>query len=139
MRQAVLSGLVCCAILPVPGIGAGVPGMPEPPSTEVLAALRALRVELVPTPPAPIFKLRYAGPITRPFGPLCYGFAGYSETCIRLSEPWLTPAAVVELYAPGGVPLDLLAGYQLRVRFPSWTKKVFMPEHIQPSQSVPSP
>lgn len=109
----------------------------EPPSEAVLIALRSLRVELLTSRTPPVFRLFYSGPITRLSGPLCYSFAGYSETCTDLSEPWLTPAAAIELYAPGGVPMDLLAGYRLLVRFPHWTEETFMPHHT--ARPAPTP
>lgn len=110
----------------------------EGPTGPVLDALRAIDVELESDAPAR-YRLHYRGPLARPFGPLCYRFAGYNETCTRLPEPWLTPASRIELFAPGGVPLDLLDGYQLLLRFPYWTEETFVPRHQHPSPARGAP
>lgn len=71
------------------------------------------------------FVLAYHGP-TMPFrGLLCYHFAGYNETCMDPRIEWLTPATEIELYAPGGVPRDLLEGYMMLVRYPALSERVF--------------
>jgi len=71
------------------------------------------------------FRLHYRGP-TMPFrGPLCYGFAGYNETCFELELDWLTPATTIDLHAPGGVPRDLLAGYMMLVRYPAMAERTY--------------
>ena len=119
---ALLSGL----LLSPGGVTAAEAGRIAPPTAAVLDGLRAMTATLQTTAP-PRFVLHYQGPVTKPFGPLCYRFAGYNETCRSLPEGWLTPATAVELYAPGGVPLDLLSGYQLVIRFPYWTDAVFKP------------
>lgn len=67
----------------------------------------------------PTFVLSYSGPIVEFSGELCYGFAGYNETCLRPKLEWLTPATQIELIAPGQVPEELLKGYTLLVRFPA--------------------
>lgn len=69
-------------------------------------------------PAQPYIDFRFHGPITEFFGPLCYHFAGYNETCLPAKKRWLTPATSIELIAPGQVPLELLQGYILLVRFP---------------------
>ena len=109
-------------------LNAAAPTRMPAPSPEVLEALRTLTTTLQTTAP-PRFVLHYRGPVTQPFGPLCYRFAGYNETCRSVPDGWLTPAMTLELYAPGGVPLDLLIGYQLELRFPYWTEEVFKPQH----------
>ncbi len=69
------------------------------------------------------FQLHYHGP-RMPFrGPVCYGFAGYNETCRDAGIRWLTPATAIELWAPGGVPRDLLEGYVMLVRFPALSER----------------
>jgi hypothetical protein len=71
------------------------------------------------------FVLHYRGP-TMPFhGPLCYAFAGYNETCTRPRTEWLTPATTIELWAPGGVPRDLLLGYVMTVRYPALSQRTY--------------
>ena len=68
--------------------------------------------------------LDYRGPLREYRGPISYGFAGYSETCIHAESKWLTPATRLRLPGPGQVPRDLLAGYTLVVRLPGegyWT------------------
>jgi hypothetical protein len=71
------------------------------------------------------FELHYRGP-TMPFhGPLCYAFAGYNETCTRPRVEWLTPATAIELWAPGGVPRELLLGYVMTVRYPALSQRTF--------------
>lgn len=71
------------------------------------------------------FQLHYRGPTMAFRGLLCYGFAGYNETCMDPKLRWLTPATTIELYAPGGVPRDLLDGYTLEVRYPAYSDRVF--------------
>lgn len=66
----------------------------------------------------PRFLLHYRGPVTAFRGELCYGFAGYNETCLRPSFKWLTPATSIALYAPANVPVELLYGYRLEVAAP---------------------
>ena len=76
------------------------------------------------------FRLHYHGS-RMPFrGPVCYAFAGYNETCRDPPIRWLTPATVIELWAPGGVPRDLLTGYTMLVRFPALSERQyhFVPE-----------
>lgn len=71
------------------------------------------------------FVLAYRGR-TMPFrGHLCYWFAGYNETCLDPQLEWLTPATEIELYAPGGVPRDLLAGYVMLVRYPALSERIY--------------
>lgn len=71
------------------------------------------------------FRLHYHGP-RMPFrGPVCYAFAGYNETCRDPHIHWLTPATVIDLWAPGGVPRDLLEGYTMLVRFPALSERRF--------------
>ena len=72
-----------------------------------------------------LFVLAYRGP-TMPFrGLLCYYFAGYNETCLDPHVEWLTPATEIELFAPGGVPRDLLQGYMMLVRYPALSQRTF--------------
>jgi hypothetical protein len=66
----------------------------------------------------PYIEFSFHGPITELIGPLCYHFAGYNETCLPTQRRWLTPATTIELIAPGQVPVELLQGYILLVRFP---------------------
>lgn len=66
----------------------------------------------------PYIEFSFHGPITEVVGPLCYHFAGYNETCLPAQRRWLTPATTIELIAPGQVPVELLQGYILLVRFP---------------------
>jgi hypothetical protein len=69
------------------------------------------------------FRLHYRGS-TMPFrGPVCYAFAGYNETCRDPDIDWLTPASVIDLWAPGGVPRELLEGYVMLVRFPALSER----------------
>ena len=71
------------------------------------------------------FRLHYHGP-NMPFrGPLCYGFAGYNETCFDLELDWLTPATTIDLHAPGGVPRDFLQGYTMLVRYPAMAERTY--------------
>jgi hypothetical protein len=87
-------------------------------------ALAGMRVTLTTHQPYR-FVLAYRG-ATRPFrGLICYGFAGYNETCMDPHLEWLTPATEIELYAPGGVPRDLLEGYVLEVRYPAISDETF--------------
>ena len=122
-------------LLPLPLLGAGV-GHIDPPSSAVLDGLHSMTASLRRTAPAR-FVLNYQGPVVKPFGPLCYRFAGYNETCRSLPDGWLTPATEVALYAPGGVPLDLLDGYQLLVRFPYWSETVFQPTLLTEPERKP--
>ena len=65
----------------------------------------------------PQVRFRYGGAITAYSGQLCYHYAGYNETCQPLPELWVTPATNIILLTPGQVPVDLLRGYTLLVRF----------------------
>lgn len=76
-------------------------------------------------PTQPHIEFSFHGPITETFGPLCYHFAGYNETCLPPQQRWLTPATTIELIAPGQVPLELLRGYILLVRFPWLSDDVY--------------
>ena len=71
------------------------------------------------------FVLAYHGPNVPYRGMLCYHFAGYNETCLDPNLDWLTPATTIELYAPGGVPRELLEGYMMLVRYPSLSERMF--------------
>lgn len=71
------------------------------------------------------FVLAYHGPVVPFRGSVCYHFAGYNETCLTPKLRWLTPATELALYAPGGVPRDLLPGYTLLVRFPALSPRTF--------------
>lgn len=73
----------------------------------------------------PHIELSFHGPITETFGPLCYHFAGYNETCLPTQQRWLTPATTIKLIAPGQVPVELLQGYILLVRFPWRSDEVY--------------
>ncbi len=97
--------------------------IPEPPPQ---AAFNLAKMELTLKRNPPYrFRLHYRGP-TMPFrGPLCYGFAGYNETCMKLDLRWLTPATTIELHAPGGVPRDLLQGYVMLVRYPAMAERTY--------------
>jgi len=114
-RTLLLSLLLTC---PWPAAG-----MPEPPPG---AAANLARMTLTLSEEKPYrFRLHYRGP-TMPFrGPLCYGFAGYNETCFDLELNWLTPATTIDLHAPGGVPRDLLSGYMMLVRYPALADRTY--------------
>lgn len=71
------------------------------------------------------FVLSYHGGVTPFHGRVCYWFAGYNETCMDPKLAWLTPATRIELYAPGGVPRDLLEGYLMLVRYPAVSERTF--------------
>ncbi len=73
----------------------------------------------------PQIEFSFHGPITESYGPLCYHFAGYNETCLPAQQRWLTPATTIELIAPGQVPVELLQGYILLVRFPWRSDEVY--------------
>ena len=75
------------------------------------------------TEPPYRFRLHYRGPTTPFRGPVCYAFAGYNETCRDPNIQWLTPATVIDLWAPGGVPRELLEGYVMLVRFPALSER----------------
>lgn len=77
------------------------------------------------TPVQPHIEFSFHGSITETFGPLCYHFAGYNETCLPPQQRWLTPATTIELIAPGQVPVELLQGYILLVRFPWLSEDVY--------------
>ncbi|HEX7037392.1 MAG TPA: hypothetical protein VF210_16595 [Pseudomonadales bacterium] len=94
--------------------------------------LAAMQVELTDRQPYR-FVLRYRGPNTPFRGMVCYHFAGYNETCLDPGIDWLTPATRIELYAPGGVPRDLLEGYMLLVRFPALSERTFRYPPTRPS------
>ncbi len=70
------------------------------------------------TDPPVTIVLDYKGPLREYRGRLCYGFAGYSETCFIPESRWLTPASRWRLPGPGQIPLDLLSGYTLLIRLP---------------------
>jgi hypothetical protein len=71
------------------------------------------------------YTLAYRGPL-QPFrGHICYSFAGYNETCVDPHLAWLTPATEITLYAPGGVPRDLLEGYVMLVRYPALSERTY--------------
>jgi len=97
--------------------------MPAPPPG---ATVNLERMTLTLSGEKPFrFRLHYRGP-TMPFrGPLCYGFAGYNETCFDLELDWLTPATRIDLHAPGGVPRDLLQGYMMLVRYPAMADRTY--------------
>ncbi|MEQ8484539.1 MAG: hypothetical protein RIB46_09265 [Pseudomonadales bacterium] len=71
------------------------------------------------------YTLTYRGRLLPFRGHICYGFAGYNETCIDPGIEWLTPATKIELYAPGGVPRDLLEGYVMEVRYPVLSARTY--------------
>jgi hypothetical protein len=71
------------------------------------------------------YVLAYRGPLLPFRGPVCYAFAGYNETCVDLRIDWLTPATDIELYAPGGVPRELLTAYVMEVRYPALSERTF--------------
>lgn len=104
---------------------------PEP--SAVTEHLDTMRLTLTDSKPYR-FVLHYRGP-TVPFrGELCYGFAGYNETCTRPRLEWLTPATDIELWAPGGVPRDLLLGYVMLVRFPALSTRTYSFRLMAPDQ-----
>ena len=71
---------------------------------------------------APVtFVVRYLGPNRQVRGPVCYSFAGYNEVCLATGTRWFTRATELRLPAPGGVPLEFLSGYVIRLRFPDVT------------------
>ncbi|MEQ8858372.1 MAG: hypothetical protein RIC56_06975 [Pseudomonadales bacterium] len=94
------------------------------PATTGQHPLAAMTMTLTPEQPYR-FVLAYHGPTMEFRGFLCYGFAGYNETCLKPRLDWLTPASEIELYAPGGVPRDLLEGYVMLVRFPDLSERTF--------------
>jgi hypothetical protein len=71
------------------------------------------------------YTLAYRGRLLPFRGHICYGFVGYNETCIDPGIEWLTPATEIELYAPGGVPRDLLEGYVMEVRYPALSPRTY--------------
>lgn len=103
---------------------AGAPTVTEPTLPGDVEAVDLNRFRLTLGTAAPYrFRLHYHGP-TMPFrGPVCYAFAGYNETCRDPHIRWLTPATVIDLWAPGGVPRDLLEGYTILVRFPALSER----------------
>lgn len=98
---------------------------PASESADLDRHLAAMDVELTEQPPYR-FVLRYRGRHVPFRGLVCYHFAGYNETCLDPRIDWLTRATAIELYAPGGVPHDLLEGYMLRVRFPGLSERTFV-------------
>ncbi|MEM6708108.1 MAG: hypothetical protein AAF648_04925 [Pseudomonadota bacterium] len=107
---------------------------PEPAVTQALSE-SSVRLN---RGPSPSFTLLYRGPLAQFVGPLCYRIAGYTETCVRLPNQWLTPATDIELNAPGGVPLDLLDGYRLEIRFPRWGDRVYRPTPVTDRAKTPN-
>jgi hypothetical protein len=98
---------------------------PMPPHAEGAdAALRQVRLHLGHEKPYR-YVLAYRGPLLPFRGPVCYSFAGYNETCINPRIDWLTPATDIELYAPGGVPRELLTAYVMEVRYPALSERTF--------------
>ena len=86
-----------------------------PPRTDAPAA-QPLWSATYCTQPQSSVEIAYHGPL-RPYrGVICYGFAGYSETCFNPQSDWLTPASRFKLPGPGQVPADVLAGYTLLLR-----------------------
>jgi hypothetical protein len=85
------------------------------------------------------FVLRYNGPIVEFRGQVCYSFAGYNETCAQPRLEWLTPATEIRLYAPGGVPYDLLAGYVMLARFPALSDRQFAYAPTAAPERTPAP
>ena len=92
--------------------------------SDIDARLASMTVDLEKADP-PRFVLRYPAERFPVQGPLCYRFHGYNETCLDLDIGRLSRATPIELYAPGGVPLELLDGYVLIVRFPAMTETEF--------------
>ena len=67
----------------------------------------------------PRFLLSYNGKYRIPFdGTICYEILGYSETCAQTQNRFLTQTTRIYLVAPGGIPFDVLRGYELFIRFP---------------------
>ena len=67
----------------------------------------------------PRFLLSYNGKYRIPFdGTICYEVLGYSETCAQTQNRFLTQTTRIYLVAPGGIPFDVLRGYELFIRFP---------------------
>lgn len=73
----------------------------------------------------PMFVLRYHDERIGFSGPICYAFHGYNETCMRMDLGHLSQATRIRLHAPGGVPVELLDGYELLVRFPQMSETQF--------------
>lgn len=119
------------AVGPAAAVGPPVPGDSAPAAPDAAEAAQLARFTLTLGSARPYrFRLHYHGS-RMPFrGPVCYAFAGYNETCRDPAIRWLTPATVIELWAPGGVPRDLLTGYTMLVRFPALSERQyrFVPE-----------
>lgn len=93
-------------------------------SAQVQQAFANSTLTLDPNEP-PQFVLHYRGPVASFHGKLCYGFAGYTETCFKPDFEWLTPATRIALYAPANVPAELLRAYRLEVSAPRMFKRQF--------------
>lgn len=117
-----LGKLLACTLLCCQTAAAAVSGPPEP--GPAAGSLGAMTLSLTHTRPYQ-FVLAYHGSIVPFRGPVCYHFAGYNETCTDPHLEWLTPATEIVLYAPGGVPRDLLEGYVMLVRFPAVSARTF--------------
>ena len=103
--------------------------MRSPPSISSINSwdreLESLIVTLELSKP-PRFLLFYGGKHRIPFdGTICYEILGYNETCVQTHNRFLTHTTRIYLIAPGGVPFDVLQGYELFVRFPILSSKRF--------------
>lgn len=127
--------LAVCAAVPWCAAALAAPGS-TPSAADAEHHLKNMSVTLTRERPYR-FVLAYHGPTTPFRGLLCYGFAGYNETCTDPHLDWLTPATEIPLYAPGGVPRDLLEGYVMVVRYPSLSPRTFRYALERPS--VPQP
>lgn len=107
-----------------PLLGWAAPPLPPRMASDVEFDSLSLRLN-VSAEQAPVFVLSYVGKRVEFVGLLCYWFAGYNETCMDPKLDWLTPATEIALYAPGGVPAELLSSYVMLVRFPSMSEATF--------------
>ena len=98
--------------------------LPAPPPA-VLEPLGPWQLTLEASAEPPGFVLRYRGPLREIRGPICYRFAGYNEVCLWPRLQWLTPATELRLPAPGGVPGELLKGYEVLLRLPRFDERTY--------------
>ena len=101
------------------------PPNPNIPGNYWDSELQSISLTLDPIQP-PHFVLIYPGPYRISFdGVICYQILGYNESCIKTDHQFLTRTTRVRLLAPGGVPIDVLQGYDLIVHFPALTTNKF--------------
>lgn len=129
LRAVAAALAVCTAAMAAAAAAAKPPAAQSPPwpaTTETRNGDSLERVHLTLGHDRPYrYTLAYRGPLLPFRGHICYGFAGYNETCVDPRIEWLTPATDIELYAPGGVPRDLLEGYVMEVRYPALSPRTF--------------